>query len=481
MKTDIINEHKIIIDDINKILPLSADKKTIHVVFVADEKFTDFLGLAINSIIYNSNTNRIYDIAVITTDISEEHIEDLLSLIKDKENINIRFAYVNKLIDKINFKVSNNYNSFTYYRLLLPDIVNGIEKILYLDSDVMVNTDLTELYDMNFDGNLLIGTYDTLIASWQNFNSGMRSYFKALGLNRSGEYVQAGVLLFDLKSIKDKIDMRAMIDYACLKKYIFNDQDLINIYFMGKIKIVSLKWNVLNQNGDALNACLQHLSESQKNEYMDSLSDPYIVHFAERSFPCYRINGRYDETYWKYAKGTVFYDRLDLLRIKTMEASQPVEMTQEAARPLLKDRIKDKLRQSKAIVDLYHSVKKIVGIQHESKLKLAAVTVSGKCERDRKKIILEPGAELSCLHCLWNKGVHAVIADVKMDRTIDNVKWSIYSGCRQIVLANNTLSTGRNKIECSLEEAYIDVELVLRNTSNSNIIVNKIVLKHKEK
>lgn len=263
-------EHKIQVNDSAKIFPVRKDGKLISVVFVADDNYINFLGVAINSIISNASRNRTYDIIVITTDISDQHISDLLTLIIDKPNISVRFADISHYTNTNNFLVSSNYTVFTYFRLLLPDIVVDMDRLLYLDADVIVNDDLTELYDTDFEGNCIAGTYDTQVAAWQNYNSGMRSYFRSLGLNTSGEYVQAGVLLFNMHLICEKADMKSILARACSEKFVFNDQDLINIYFKGKIKILNLKWDVLNHNDVGTVDCEEHLLPQQKDDFLRS-------------------------------------------------------------------------------------------------------------------------------------------------------------------------------------------------------------------
>lgn len=481
-----IDDFKLKISKNNRIRQMFTDKNSVHLAFVADDSFVDFLGISIHSIVLNADKGNDYDIIVITTSMSDKHIADVLSVTADASNFSVRVAFVNELVEEQHFVVSKDYNQFTYYRLLLPDILEDFSKILYLDADLIVNCDIAKLYNVPFEGKLLVGTYDTQVAAWQNYDSGMRPYFRSLGLGRSGEYVQAGVLLFDVKNMVKEIDFNDLIQKAKTEKYILNDQDLINIFFKDKIKIVHLGWNVLNRDAVALRGCLDNLTAAQKKEYEESIKNPYIIHFAERSFPCFKIGGRFDALYWKYAKNTVFSERLEKLRQKAEASANhrldvPMPPEQEKAPKTIKSLFsvaKQILRRPELIVSIYRHFKVFFLKPFVSELELKDMDVCGVSIRDEKHITLATGAELSCLHCIWSVGKHSVIVEVTEKEKSAFVPYYIMAGCRHITLAKGNLEVGKNKLSCYLNEAYVDVEFVAFNSSKENITISKIVLMH---
>lgn len=468
------------IDKDNKALPVIASNE-VRVAFVADDSFVDFLGVAINSIIENASKERFYDILVMTSDISEENMEKLLTLEKRRENISIRFVFIDKWIESMNFVVSENYNKFTFYRLLLPDITESMDKILYLDADIVVNADVASLYDIDFDGNAIVGTYDVQIAAWQNYDSGMRAYFHALEVGESGRYVQAGVLLFNLDWMRKNGIMHKAIMRGCQDKFIFNDQDLINIYFRDSIKLVNLKWNVLNLSEDGIENCKKYLNAQQRKEYEDARIHPCIVHYTGKSFPCYGENGDFAQLYWSYAKHTPFYDAL-MSRKKEYEKNV-TSQTQVVTPKQPKNRqykiiIKECLKKVPFLVSAVRYVKHKKQAAQVYSLNFTDMEFIGGSIINESTMELKPGAEVSGMHYNWGKGIYKMIIPVesvaggKLNKPLQIL---VYAGYRHILLLEKDLQIGRNELNIELKETQLDVELVIKNNSDCKIDLGTIV------
>ncbi len=284
---------------------------SVTVLFVSSDYFTDYLGVLIHSIIMNANPNRSYDLVILKTDMSVKNMNLIIGLANGKANIAIRFVDVNKLILDLAFKVTgDNYNNYTFYRLLLPSLMRQYEKVLYLDSDVLVNADLAELFDTEITEYCLAATYDVTVASWQAYDNDMRRYFTKIGLIESGKYFQAGVILFNIAKMNEKFERKFLITKACEEHYILNDQDLLNIYCKGQIKYVGQEWNVFALREEAAMECNRHLPEPLYREIVVARKEPKIIHYTEKQFPCLVPNADMDDIYWHYAHGTPFYERL---------------------------------------------------------------------------------------------------------------------------------------------------------------------------
>lgn len=478
LKEKKISKYKIHVDNLQKVMP-AFEEKSVNIAFVSDDVFANFLGVAINSVIMNADKERCYDIIVITTKMADENIFNVVSLAAEKDNIAIRFAFVSELIKDMEFLVSANYNNFTYYRLLLPDILESMDRILYLDADTIINYDVAELYDMDFEGNYLIGTYDVQIAAWQNYDSGMRAYFNALRVGDSGQYVQAGVLLFNLEQLVKDNKCEEIIKSACNEKYIFNDQDLINIYFKGKIKIVDLSWNVLNLGEDGLMNCHNFLSAQQLSEYERARIEPKIIHYAERSFPCFR-ESPYAEIYWHYTENTLFYARLmEIKKARMNEGNKRIEDV--APRRRARASIRGYLKKIPFVVEIVHKMRNVKqrGMENRSKLDLNAMNASGVHRMSDEGLVIKAGEELSGLNCMWGKGIHSVNVTVVGIAAGDNIQCKMMAGCRHILLAEKKIQDGLNELECILKEGQVDVEFILKNDTSHDIIVCEIELVHR--
>ena len=127
----------------------------------------------------------------------------------------------------------------TYFRLLAAEVLPPeLDRVLWLDADMVVTGDLGELYDMPFGDNGLIGCGYPAEAQDNNAQCAV------LGLDPS-RYVNAGVLLINLEAWRG-IDMRAQVaglaDRLDALKYA--DQDMLSIIFEGRIGLVD--WRLYN-------------------------------------------------------------------------------------------------------------------------------------------------------------------------------------------------------------------------------------------
>lgn len=110
------------------------------------------------------------------------------------------------------FNVEARYSKYTLYRLMIPKLLPGVDKAIYLDADTLVTCDLWELF--NREVKMIAGIEDT----------GAVTHRRDLGLEK---YINAGVLLMNLKAIREVGDK--WLAMCNTKEYRFNDQDIINM------------------------------------------------------------------------------------------------------------------------------------------------------------------------------------------------------------------------------------------------------------
>ncbi len=118
-----------------------------------------------------------------------------------------------------------------YFRLLLPDILpEEVDRILYLDADVIVNHPLRQFYEMDFAGKLVIGCRDLALINLTAEQCLEKRSEKLRPLFQERRYVNSGVLLFHMNELRKKYQFQDYLDLAEELNYqIFSpDQDLIN-------------------------------------------------------------------------------------------------------------------------------------------------------------------------------------------------------------------------------------------------------------
>ena len=209
--------------------------------------------------------------------------DDNIPYIQYKE---VEFINVNKLPEYI-VKGSPNFNTkytkLSYLRCYFSKILKE-DKILYIDADAIVVDNISDLWNINLNSYALAGIHEP--GEWS----------KHLGIEgMDDKYINSGVLLINLKEIRQqKLDDK-MIDLLNKNKYAFPDQDVINIVCKDKIKYLSNIYNSTETTGFRNDAKIIHyirerkgwLKESPRSEVWYNYHNEYLK--GEGSMNNYKV------------------------------------------------------------------------------------------------------------------------------------------------------------------------------------------------
>ena len=119
--------------------------EVIPIFFAVDDEYIPFLAVAISSLIENSSKNYYYSIKILYTNIREENKKKISKY--ETENVKIEFVDLNYYIEEVKDKLYTRdyYSKTTYFRLFIPNLYPQYNKVLYLDSDVVVLGDISKL------------------------------------------------------------------------------------------------------------------------------------------------------------------------------------------------------------------------------------------------------------------------------------------------------------------------------------------------
>ncbi|MDR1978228.1 MAG: glycosyltransferase family 8 protein [Synergistaceae bacterium] len=146
------------------------------------------------------------------------------------------------------------------FRLLIPELLpSKIEKVIYLDSDILVNMNIQELWDISLENYSLAGVLDHPINKPYRRFSYRTFGMKLMGCDRK-HYINSGVLSMNLPKVRKKFKLSQQ-GVSWYKRYAhcsdLVDQDLINSCFRGDIKIIDSKFNnCYVHDGDISNSIL---------------------------------------------------------------------------------------------------------------------------------------------------------------------------------------------------------------------------------
>lgn len=215
------------------------------IVFTCDDKYFKYANVAITSIIKNNVPNCFYEINIISEYISIENKQKAQKQIKNHKNFSLNFIDLKK-IDTDKFHLNSYMSVSTYYRFFIPELFKDYERVLYLDCDLIIDADISNLATIDFIQNgeekLIMACKDpyiqAILTGEQTHDKINKEYLtNILKLSESFEYFNAGVMLYNIKEInKNNVSELIFKSLDEIKSPLLQDQDLLNYVFLGKIR-----------------------------------------------------------------------------------------------------------------------------------------------------------------------------------------------------------------------------------------------------
>ncbi len=266
----------------------------IPVVLASDNNHAALMYITMLSAIKNMAEDSFYDFYLLVSEnFSEKNKKRLLKLQADRVNIN--FICMQNEFQDLQMKISH-ITCPTYYRLKMADLV-PFDKVIYLDTDVVVLKDLCRLYNTDLKDNFIAGV-KAAECIMERKNNG--KYYSDIGLDDTSQYINAGVTLWNLKKIREENITPELLKLS-QKNFGGMDQDVINVAFYDKILHLDFCYNVMTKyvTGDKT----KFYDIYGENSYLDGLEHPYIIHYAGTEKPWTNIFCSYSQFWWRYAFG----------------------------------------------------------------------------------------------------------------------------------------------------------------------------------
>lgn len=297
-----------------------SNNKEIPIFFAIDDGYTPFLAVALKSLLVNANKDYNYSIKVLHTNVGEVHKNQIKKF--ECENVNVEFVDLSYYIEKVQDKLYTRdyYTNTTYFRLFLPELYPQYDKVLYLDSDIIVVGDISELYNTDMGTNLVAAAPDDIIQTQKVF----QDYAElVVGVAKYQHYFNAGVLLMNLDELrKFKFQEKFLYLLGKVKFSVAQDQDYLNRLCKGRTTIVSHDWDVM-----------PYVNNETKEE------DIKLIHYNFAYKPWHFEDIVYSEYFWKYAKETEFYE--EILEIRNSYTEEQKFKDREAEKSLVELAIKE--------------------------------------------------------------------------------------------------------------------------------------------
>jgi lipopolysaccharide biosynthesis glycosyltransferase len=294
-----------------KLFPAFSENN-IGIVFAANESYSPFTSAAIQSVIDHSRNDNNYDIIILSKDMPGKCKNMLSRQIAVKTNFSIRFYDVGSLFFGYNLFERPTISVETYYRLAVPEILSGYGKIVYLDSDLIVKTDIADLYATELGNNFLAGVIDVANSGCINgFDSQYADYYNIrLKMQNAYMMINMGVIVMNCELFRKKYDTQYLLEFAQQGNFKFQDQDLLNIVCEGKIKYLNPEWNFFADPIKSYRGWIETFAPAEQyTAYLKAKNNIKILHFAgnEKPWKYATCDYEYADEFWTEFIKTPFY------------------------------------------------------------------------------------------------------------------------------------------------------------------------------
>jgi lipopolysaccharide biosynthesis glycosyltransferase len=272
----------------------------VHIAMALDDNYVEYLSVAICSILMNFGIDKELYLYILIDEISYVN-KKKIEAFKKIRNFNLFFLSVG-LERYGEFKcIGSKYISkLTLARFQLPGILTHLDKCIYLDCDVVLRSDISELW--NFDlGHYFFGAVED--------PKGRSICARNFNIDKKYSYFNTGVLLYNLKALRG-FDFQKVVDdffFHNTQDLLFADQDVFNALFYKDWLAIPIKWNVIVSMYWSKDGLLYY--KYDEGEVCDALKNPSICHFTESKKPdSFLCKHPYRKDYLKYRKLTEWRD-----------------------------------------------------------------------------------------------------------------------------------------------------------------------------
>ena len=261
------------------------NKYSIDIVCSTDDNYIMPTGVMLTSLFENNKDINV-NVHLLHGGLTNEHIDQITNQVS-KYNQNIRFYRMDDHLFS-EFPIGKSYQTnhvgssmATYYRLFLSQILHdNIEKVIYLDGDILVLYSLKELWNIDMSDKAIAAVADS-------YNNDITHYNRLRYPQKQG-YFNAGVLLINLKYWREHKVESKFLDYVANypERLACHDQDVLNYIFKDAKMELPLKYNMLNEYWFDVRYSL--ISWEYEQQILDGQKNPVIIHFTCIPKPWYK-------------------------------------------------------------------------------------------------------------------------------------------------------------------------------------------------
>ena len=201
----------------------------IPIAFSLNDNYVYPIIVVLTSILFNSSSKNFFTFyLLLSPDVQENSINKILDLRKKYQNCQMKFINLGNKFSNYN---SGYYKtSAVFYRLELSNLISDVNKIIYLDADIIVHKDITDLYNLDMGNFYYLGFPGHDLVDFE--------------FNGTRNFINSGCMLVNLKKLRESNAPKLFQDFYQqfgTKKY---DEYIINSVFYNKISFLPLIYGI---------------------------------------------------------------------------------------------------------------------------------------------------------------------------------------------------------------------------------------------
>lgn len=289
----------------------------VNLAVATDRVYLPHLAAMLRSVLDHADTSRAINVFFLYCDVAQHDLDLLGNMLRGARG-NLAFHPINvgNTFTKSYRSASRAPSNATYARFLLFSLLPKLDRVLYIDADVIVQRDICALFDTDMGGAPLGAVTDHIMTRTLSGPTptadpnvpDLAVYHRdVLGLSDGtiASYFNAGVLLFDFAAMENPSQLgAALIKDAHEGQFMFRDQDILNRAFAGQVFALDARWNVFNSDV----ALYARVPRNIWAEAEAARRDPWIIHFADKGYKPW--NGQsvpLGDAYWSVLVRTPFF------------------------------------------------------------------------------------------------------------------------------------------------------------------------------
>lgn len=292
---------------------MEKEKNRMNIAAAFNHNYAKYAMVMLQSLYENNQLCKVY-IHILQCELTEKDKQMIAEQAKSFENEVIFYEFDRTWLPK-GIKVTTEWSIEAYFRLYMVDLLpEWIDRILYLDVDIIVNKPIYDYYFMDMKSYDMVACRDFSRVLNEQFSDKRKFLFDEISGEEAFVYFNSGVMLMDMDRLRRKVKGADYLKIAgeLEGRLLAPDQDILNIVHWKDTGLVD-EWRF-----DFFNACLKGLKPEEANQQAS------IIHYAgPKPWMPIDINVHAHRIWWKYAKNLPQYSKIiNILFIRQVDRTE---------------------------------------------------------------------------------------------------------------------------------------------------------------